>query len=198
MYTDSFIKSIAIPMEMNPDLLPIVLPKGTTKFEAGGHTYLVQHTIELSVIRARWLERYSLFSLLGRNAQQWISECRRAYDANNQAKPGDVGVILDNLIRGAQDVMAREDPILYICTLFINRVDEDTKGFDPELAKQKIEDWGSITRSFFLTWALSYLQITDEHLKTLTQISLGSSLPPLDLLSEPPSPTAGSVPSGPR
>ncbi|WP_460974094.1 hypothetical protein [Spirosoma migulaei] len=172
--------------EPNPDLQPVILSPNTKQFEADGHLFHVQHDLDLPLIRNRYLEKYSLFAALGRHEKALIAEMHRAYQANNESRPGDVAVILDNLIRGTADLLSRETPVLYICTLFINRHDEDTKTFDPEFATQKIESWkkAGIANSFFLASALSFLKISDENLNTLTQISLGSRLPTLDVLRQ--------------
>lgn len=174
------------------NLLPVNLPATTTEFVANGHTYFVQHNLELSVARDRWLERYSLYASLGRDASSLLAEVRRIYDFLNESKIADAVVTADNLMRGAADLLSRESPILYICTLFINRENEDLKGYDPELAKQKIADWNTagITKRFFLSWGLSFLRITDENLSVLTRISLSASLPVLDVLGQkPPEPS---------
>jgi len=183
--------------ERNPDLLPVNLSPNTTSFEADGHTYTVDHALELSVIRNRYLEKYSLYATLGRDAKSLLLEARRIYDFLNESKLADAVLTTDNLMRGAADLQNRESPILYICTLFINRENEDVRAYSPELGKQKIDDWAKagITFNFFLSWALNFLRISDAHLNALTQISLSASLPVLDILSQEvksPSPSATS------
>ncbi|GAB3780634.1 hypothetical protein GCM10028818_33170 [Spirosoma horti] len=173
--------------ERDPNLLPVNLSTGTTTFDANGHTYRVDHTIDLSVIRDRYLEKYSLYATLGRDAKAIALEARRIYDFLNESKIADAALTADNLIRGAADLQSRESPILYICTLFINREDEDLRAYSPELGKQKIDDWAKagITKNFFLSWALDYLKITDAHLNALISLSsLSLRLPALDVLNQ--------------
>lgn len=180
--------------EFNPDLLAVHLPPTTKSFEADGHTYHVLWNARLSLVRSRWLEKYGFFAMMGRDPRAFITEARRAYDFNNESKPGDVAVTLDNLISSGADMMSREAPMLYICAIFMVRDDEDVKSYDPAFADQKIEAWKKegIESDFFLQSALSYLKITAEHLSALTVISLGHNLPNLDVLSQSPDLTSNS------
>lgn len=157
--------------DVNPDLLPVELDPNTNSFEAAGYTYHIERSGTLTVERSIWLERFGTYSLLGRDGMSFIKEVRRAYDLNNQSKPGDVAVVLDNVLKAAADLMAKESPLLYVCTLFINRTDEDRGEYNLELAKQKIEDFkkSRISADFFLALALSYLSVTGNQLSTLMQ-----------------------------
>lgn len=171
--------------EINPDLLPLALEPTTLKFEAGGHVYYVEREARLSVARDRWLEKFGIYSLLGRDGIAFLKEVRKAYDANNASKPGDVAVILDNILKGAADLNAKEAPIYYLCTLFINRQDEDRRSYDLEFAKQKIQDWQGIERDFFLHSGLSFLKITGQQFSTLMESFSSLDLPGVSL--SPPS-----------
>jgi hypothetical protein len=176
--------------EIDPKLLPIILEPGTTRFEAGGHTYHVERDARLSIGRDRWLEKFGLYAVLGRDAITFLKEVRKAYDYNNQGKPGDTAVTLDNLMKGAADLNAKEAPLYYVCTLFINRTDEDRRSFDLELAKQKIQDWtdAGLERSFFLSGALSFLTISAQAFEVL--MAGFNSVEGIDLSLTPPPPPA--------
>jgi len=173
------------PDPINPDLLPIRLDPAVGSFTANGHTYHVEREARLSVARDRWLEKFGLYGILGRDAGTILRELRRAYDANNAGKPGDTAVILDNLLSGVADLNAKEAPLYYICTLFINRTDEDRRGYDLEFAKQKIEDWQGVESAFFLSLGLNFLTITGQQLSTLMENS-SLSLPEMSLSPPPP------------
>lgn len=171
------------PGVISPDLLPVHLEFSTTSFKADGHTYYVEHNAPLSLARNRALEKFGLYSIMARDGRALMAEVRRAYDALNAGKPIDCGVILDNVLSGIADLNAREAPLMYICTLFINREDEDRMAYDQELGKQKIAAWTKegIEAQFFFHWALNYLKITDDQLSMFTQISLSNSLPKMTL-----------------
>ncbi|OJW75701.1 hypothetical protein [Spirosoma sp. 48-14] len=171
--------------EINHDLLPVRLSPTQKKFEAGGHTYYVEHEARLSVARDRWLEKFNLYGLLGRDAATVLREIRSAYDSLNSGRVVDAGVTLNNILLGLGDLNAKAAPLYYICTLFINRQDEDRKAYDLEFARQKIEDWQGIERDFFLSLALSYLTITGQQLNTLMETFSTVSLPELTLKTPP-------------
>ncbi|GAA4399865.1 hypothetical protein GCM10023187_12380 [Nibrella viscosa] len=156
--------------EEDQALYPVILdPRATTQFEAGGHIYRVEKNVELSVARDRYLERYSLQAALARSSSAIREEIRKAYDLNNQSKPGDVGVVLHNLLAATVDLETNFNPIYLICTLFINRVDEDRTSFSSELAMQKLEDWSAINRSFFFTSAVDFLTAIGDDFSRATQ-----------------------------
>jgi hypothetical protein len=177
--------------DINPDLFPIQLDPAVKTFEANGHTYHVEREGRISIARDRWLEKFGLYAMLGRDAKAFLNEVRRAYDALNAGKSLDSGVIMDNLMKGAADLMAKEAPLYYICTLFMNRTDEDRRGYDLELGKQKILDWeaAGIDRNFFLSMALSYLSFTGDELSVLMQTF--SSVRTPDLTMNPPGASSG-------
>ncbi len=165
--------------DINPDLLPVRLDPAAASFRANGHTYTVDREMRLSIARDRWLEKFGLYALLGRDAMSLLKEVRRAYDALNASKPLDAGVVLDNIMKGAADLSAKEAPLLYICTLFINREGEDRRSYDLELGKQKIADWevAGFERDVFMSWGLNFLSITGEELTQLFRNFSGVKLP---------------------
>jgi hypothetical protein len=169
--------------DINPDLLPVQLDPTVKIFEANGHTYHVEREGRISIARDRWLEKFGLYAMLGRDAKSFLNEVQRAYNALNAGKSLDSGVIMDNLMKGASDLTAKEAPLYYLCTLFINRTDEDRRGYDVELGKQKILDWeaAGIDRNFFLSMGLSYLSFTGEELSVLMQTFSGLRTPDLTM-----------------
>ncbi|MGF7219038.1 hypothetical protein GGR92_005218 [Spirosoma lacussanchae] len=169
-------------------ITPVDLELTTSTFVADGHTYHVNRNGRLSVERDRWLEKFGLFALLGRQSSAFLTELNRLYQAINAGKLADAAVLTDNLMKGAADLGAKSSPLYYICTLFINEEGEDTRHYTLELGEQKIKHWetAGISAFFFKKLALDYLQITEElWSKTIQSISLNlPSLNPLSELSE--------------
>ncbi|GAB4052543.1 hypothetical protein [Spirosoma litoris] len=174
--------------EINSSLFPVDIQPNAPQFEANGRIYTVDREVRLSVDRDWWLEKFSIGALTGRDGMAILREIRRAYDALNAGTIVDAGVILDNVMRGAADLNAKEAPLYYICTLFINREDENRRHYDLELAKQKIADWraAGINSDFFKASALNYLSITGAHLNTLMETFSGINLPELSLSDQGP------------
>ncbi|RIV23599.1 hypothetical protein DYU11_11500 [Fibrisoma montanum] len=170
----------------NPDLYPVELDPSASSFVANGHTYYVEREGRLSVERDGWLEKFGLYATLGRQSTVLVADMRRVHDALNDGKLADAAIIVDNIIKAAADMSIKAAPLYYICTLFINREDEDRKSYSLELGKQKIADWSGISAFFFSHLALSYLQITAESWKSLIQSI--SAVPTVDMTLQTPSP----------
>lgn len=168
---------------MESNLFPIELELTTSTFEAGGYIYHVERNGRLSVARDRWLEKFSIFSLMGRQSSAILGEIKKAYEALNSGKPVDCGVLLHNLMQGAAEIGAKAAPLYYICTLFINREGEDRRTYSLELGEQKIADWENLDAFFFKQLALNYLQITNESWSSAVQ-SLTVNLADLNPLQE--------------
>lgn len=174
-------------MEETLDAFPVILdPKVTITFEAGGRIYHVERTGALSVIRDRYLERFTIWAALARNGEAFRKEVRKAYDVLNSGKVADTSVILDNILRGSVDADSKSHPVLYICTLFINRNGEDRAEFSMELAEDKIRDWGRINRDFFFTSAVDWLNAIGENLNEAMQTFSAIPLTDLSLNSQSP------------
>lgn len=160
-------------------------PVKTTQFEADGTTWFIDRTNSLSVERKRWLEQFETFCLLGRDGNSFIDAIQRIAIANNQSKPGDVGVICDNLLKGVSDLTNKYSPILYVCTLFINEAGEDINEYTTRLGTQKIQRWAQATptipNDFFLIVAFSYLKISKETWLSIieTYSGLPNNTPPM-------------------
>lgn len=96
----------------------------------------------------------------------------RAYEAANNGKIADTGVILWNILNGIdKDIDKRTSPVLELCSLFIFGEDEDRTKFDAEYMQRKIEDWrntGIDTISFF-RFAFSLVIGLSEELEKVSQ-----------------------------
>ena len=176
--------------EVNPDLYPIALPPDATSFQGiSGKTYYVERKRNLSVARDRWLEKFGIHAMLGRDAMSWLIEARDVYDDLNRSRFVDAGVRLNNLITGASDLASKASPAYQVCTLFINEEHEDRRTYDFDYAQQKIADWQHIESGFFLGLALAYLNTTSTQLSELMQTFLGLNLPNLGIQNPGPSST---------
>jgi len=110
------------------------------KFEANGRTYTVSG--ELCIDRFVEFERLQAHVGFGIDFKSIYATLKDAYDNLNKGKMADSAVLIHNLINGiATNLDNREHPSLELCALFLNREGEDTKVFDPDVMKDKIEDW---------------------------------------------------------
>ena len=127
-----------------------------------------------------------------------MKETRRAYEALNAGKVADAAVLLDNLMKGIQDMEKKYAPLLYVCTLFINREEEDRKTYDLDLAAQKIKDWeeAGIDRDFFTALGASFLSATKQRFEELIQTFSGVWLPSLDLSPPSGNESSSTTPTG--
>lgn len=120
-------------------------------FDANGHRYRVTST--LSVARFEEFERLQVHVGFGKDFKTMYDRLKDAYDFMNKSKAADAAVIVHNIINGiAQNLEKRDHPILQLCALFLNREDEDVSVFDPDLSKQKVDDWrkeGYAVEDFF-------------------------------------------------
>ncbi len=152
-------------------IFPQLLDRETTSFVANGVTYEVDRNSGLSVARDRWLEKFSLYSMLGRQPVDIISAIKEAYAAVNNSKLADAAVKLDNLLVGVMNLESKAGPLWYVCTLFINRKGEDRRKYSLADADAKIADWEAegLDRDFFMGAGLAYLMSTASDYVRLTQ-----------------------------
>lgn len=173
-------------METNQELYPKTLDPSTTEFVANGVKYYVEREGKLSIIRDRFLEKFSLYSLLGRNASVLLKELKEVYNSINAGKMADAAVKVNDLIKAAVEIDTKHGPLLYVCTLFINREGEDRRSYELEDAKRKLADWEAegIDSGFFLGLALSFLTSTAENWSELIQTFSSASLVSLSDLTK--------------
>lgn len=162
--------------EYNPEFADLDVIK-TTQFEADGITWYIDRSGSLSVDRNWFLEQFQTWSLLGRDGRSFLETIDNIEKANNQSRPGDVGVHCDNLKKGAFDLMNKHSPVLYLCTLFINEAGEDVGTYTTALGKRKIESWNKarpiIPNDFFLALGFVYLGISAEIWSNIIQTYSG-------------------------
>jgi len=179
---------MAIDSQLDPSgNYPVLLDPNTTQFEAMGTTYYVDREPRLSVIRERFLEKFSLYSMLGRSPGEIINQLTDAYSAINTGKIGDAAVKIDNLLRGAKELENKTAPVYYICTLFMNRAGEDRQTYTTDDAERKIKDWedAGLDSRFFLSAGLAWLRATASVNLQLTQSYAELGIPDLPDLQLP-------------
>jgi len=166
------------------------LPYNQKVFQAAGHTYYVED--KLSIHRYRLFQRMEIELGFGMKFSELANKIQKAYDLANQSKLGDVAVLLHSVIEGSVFIAEKEITALYVATLFINRADEDRKGWTPTLAKEKLKDWEDegIEVNFFLVTALSKVGNFAETLKEISQMiervgQIKQTEPTLDLSDLP-------------
>ena len=170
-------------MENSPETSePIQIDQNATSFEAGGHTYHINRTGRLSMVRDEWLDTFGFWAMMGRQASAFLAEQQRLFNLLNQGQVAEAAVISHNLINGAKDLITKKNPLYYICSLFINREGEDIQAYTLDYGEQKIKDWGKHDAFFFKQLGLSLLETTELDWSTLIQ-SISVSLPNLQLPS---------------
>lgn len=122
------------------------------KFKANGNDYIIRSS--LTVARFEEFEKLQARFGFGVDFAQLFANIRKAYDYLNASAPADAIVALHSIMEGIKfKVDDRENEILAVCSLFICRPDEDVRKYDPELNKDKINDWreeGIDMQDFFL------------------------------------------------
>lgn len=149
----------------------------TKEFEANGILYTV--TDFLSIDRLRMYRKISIelgltttYKEVYDTAKRTISRCEDLL----AGKKTITEIIYDNfnLLHGLKNIEDKEDPAMWIATLFINGPDEDIRWFEIEVMKNKIKNWkeAGIDSSFFLGFAISLLADFQPVFSEATQIYL--------------------------
>ena len=159
------------------------LPKGST-FMANGKEYVISQ--KLSVERWRKYEELQLMVGMGRSFDEVWKMLKRIWDALNKGKLADASVVTHNLLWGVRDKLdQRQHPALLLCTLFINRKDEDITVYSEDFMNEKIKDWtreGYDINGFFqLAWSLvpSFIEAFNEDLPPISKNTKGKKSEPL-------------------
>ena len=155
-----------------------------SKFMANGKEYSV--TQKLSIERWRKYEELQMLLGFGRTFDEVFSQLKKLWEAIQAGKHGDEAIICHNLLTGIGDKLEkRHHPALLMCTLFINRKDEDPTKYDETVMNEKIKDWQEegydINVFFQIAWNLvpSFIEAFNEDFrntsKNLTQKKSGQS-----------------------
>lgn len=122
-------------------------------FVANGNKYYVSS--ELSVPRFHEFQILELEAKLnmslkdvGVNLAEWAK-------LKNQQRALDADILIWKMIEGVQNIGHREHVLLRICTLFMNRENEDLTKISEDLISQKIADWAEYDVNGFFSQALN-------------------------------------------
>lgn len=131
---------------------------GSREFMANGVKYYIQLD-GISVGRFHFYEKYVQLSSFGTDFQTMMSNYDKIYnaltDGNNVMNGWYNAVLLSRNQKQAikERTELKNHSILYLCSLFINRLDEDITDWDTRIAESKIDDWkkeGIDMADFFL------------------------------------------------
>lgn len=128
------------------------------EFVANGKTYYLQLD-GLSVGRFRHYERFVQFATFGTDFMSMFETLKQIFQAATSGVDvlkalKDIGDLSYNQMAVIKDRNEQQySGILMMCTLFINRADENIADWDERIANEKIQDWvqeGINVQDFFL------------------------------------------------
>lgn len=130
----------------------------SNEFKANGVTYYKQLD-GISVGRFMYYEQYVQQAVFGTDFLSMYNSLKRIYES--LTKGNDVlggwqkaaQIAYNQMASVKERSEAKNNKLLYLCTLFINKVDEDISDWDIRLADAKIDDWkkeGIDMADFFL------------------------------------------------
>jgi hypothetical protein len=123
-----------------------------TEFEANGQKYLIESSINIK--RYNEFEKIQLQLGFGLSFSDMFANLKEAYTLANGQKFADLSVLLYNMMDGIKQMSTdRNNSALSMCTLFINKPDEDRTNWTKEEAQKKLTDWsaeGIDVKDFFL------------------------------------------------
>jgi hypothetical protein len=127
-------------------------------FRANGKTYLLEKKI--SIARKIECDKLLIEVTGGGNMGENFSDWKKVYELCNDKKFADIAVLAHNRMEGVKKWQDRHDPVLSLCTLFINEESEDRRIISAEMISAKIKDWeaAGIEYTFFLTMANGLLK----------------------------------------
>lgn len=148
-------------------------------FEANGKIYRIEADLSMS--------RYAEYQVLekqlpyGLDAKGMFGKLRELFDLLDQQKFAQCSVMVYDLMRGAQQLMTRENTALRMCALFMNTDDEDRTIITEGMITSKINDWREegIAASDFFKVAGGSVNGFSEIYQTITRITSGQEQPGL-------------------
>lgn len=131
----------------------IELPQQTREFEANGHRYRVTENVGLW--RFLLLEQFGIEFTLTGGIPQIFQNALDTRNALNKVQWVDAALANERIVAGLGRVDEKQSYALQVCTLFINRENEDLRKWSQEAADDKISDWNDagIDAGFFLIFA---------------------------------------------
>jgi hypothetical protein len=124
------------------------------EFKANGHDYVIEESISYD----RWIEwrKVQVELMYGHGADEIFASIKKAYGLLNQknSEVVEAGIILHNLMSSVKAINDERIPeVIQLCSLFMNRVDEDRRTITPAMIQEKANDWreeGIDMQSFFM------------------------------------------------
>ena len=122
-------------------------------FTANGNKYYIQKS--LTIERYKAYQKMQIEVGFGLGFAGMISMLQKIYKLVNEQKFADAAVSINNTLSSVSGMDQREDPVIILCALFINREDEDVTKVDDNVITEKINDWKTegIPMDFFLGYA---------------------------------------------
>lgn len=164
---------------MNPNNTLIHPDIKEGQFVANGKTYRLEKQISI----ARKIESDKLIAEIatGGSVGSLFNDLKKLYELCNQQKFADIAVTLHNKMNVLKGWNERQDPVLALCALYINEVNEDRRTITDERIKQKIADWmeAGIEYGFFLIMAKALLKQLAESWQENSHIDLEEANGPI-------------------
>lgn len=113
--------------------------KIVSSFTANGKKYLIEKSLSVK----RWKKYREIVVKLqyGTKAEELFDELKKIWELREQGKHSTPDVMLHNILHGVAGIADRTEPMLELCTLFINTSEEDRKDITDGQIAEKIEDW---------------------------------------------------------
>ena len=147
-------------------------------FVANGNKYYVSS--ELSVARFHEFQILEIEAKMGIKISNIGVEMAKVWDLWNKMRDADAKVAFWKLMEGIEQIVHREHVLMRICTLFINRENEDLGKINEDLISQKIEDWAEYEHGSFFTLALNSVNGFFKDYNAMLQIISGQKEKPKD------------------
>jgi hypothetical protein len=140
-------------------------------FMANGHKYIVESS--LSIERYIAFQKIEVELAYGVGFLGVFNAFKKALEHLNKMQLADAIVILHNTLQSITKLDNKKVPALDMCSLFINREDEDRRYISDEMLADKQKDWEieGIPADFFLSIALNLVRGYKEVLKSGVSVS---------------------------
>jgi len=138
---------------------------------ANGHKYIVESS--LSIERYIAFQKIEVELAYGVGFLGVFNAFKKALEHLNKMQLADAIVILHNTLQSITKLDNKKVPALDMCSLFINREDEDRRYISDEMLSDKQKDWEieGIPADFFLSIALNLVRGYKEVLKSGVSVS---------------------------
>jgi hypothetical protein len=138
-----------------------------------GATYIA--TSGISVGRYAPFEKFRLAASLGVLPKQLFDSMKKTHELFNGSKFADA--ILNNannMVSVARIADGDFDPFIYMCTMFLNKEDEDLSTWDEAKAHTKIEDWKEYAMDDFFLFAKNLTPVCTDNLNEIFRSTMAN------------------------